>query len=235
MKQIEISTDVFALIWAAREAGEETEDQILHRLLHESRVVPKTRESRSKLNTDGLVDTKFGVTFQEGFEVFRSYLGKEYRAIVNQGTWRLEGNASRFSTLNELSRAIGTKTENAWLNWFFLDTDGRKQPVGNLRNAKMIKKRTTTKIGEERVRKVRWCDDVREALMQLGGKAHLEKIYAKVRDIRINAGRSTPQTLEEVVRKELEIRSPDSEAFLGQDWFRIAGRKGDGYWALTTQ
>ncbi|UWQ57845.1 hypothetical protein K3722_15315 [Leisingera caerulea] len=235
MRQIEISTDVFALIWAAREAGEETEDQILRRLLLESRVAAKPLVSLSTGKANGLVDFKFGVTFQEGFEIFRCYLGNEYRAVVSQGAWRLDGNTSSFSTLNELSRAIGTKTENAWMNWFFIDQDGRKQPVGNLRDSKTVQKRTTIKKGEERVGRVRWCDDVREALTQLGGKAHLEKIYAKVREIRSGAGRSTPETLKEVVRKELEIRSPDSKAFLGQDWFRIAGHKGEGYWALTAQ
>lgn len=235
MRSIDISTDVFALIWAAREAGEETENQILRRLLQERKTVPETLTSRSTVRADGLIDFKYGVTFQEGFEIFRTYLGREYRAVISQGAWKLEGSDSSFSTLNELSRAIGTKTENAWVNWFFLDPDGGKQPVGSLRNVKKVQKRTAARIGEERVRKVRWCDDVHEALKQLGGKAHLEKIYAKVREIRSNAGRSTPQTLEEVVRKELEIRSPDSKAFLGQDWFRIAGYKGEGYWALTAQ
>jgi predicted CopG family antitoxin len=33
MRSIEISTEVFALIWAARQDGEETEDQILRRIL----------------------------------------------------------------------------------------------------------------------------------------------------------------------------------------------------------
>jgi predicted CopG family antitoxin len=33
MRSIDISTEVFALIWAARQEGEETEDQILKRLL----------------------------------------------------------------------------------------------------------------------------------------------------------------------------------------------------------
>lgn len=33
MRQIEVSTEVFALIWAARRSGEESEDQILIRIL----------------------------------------------------------------------------------------------------------------------------------------------------------------------------------------------------------
>lgn len=32
MRTIEVSTEVFALIWGARQAGEESEDQILHRI-----------------------------------------------------------------------------------------------------------------------------------------------------------------------------------------------------------
>ena len=31
---------------------------------------------------------------------------------------------------------------------------------------------------------VRWIDDVKQALKSLGGKAHLSKIYGKVREIR---------------------------------------------------
>lgn len=42
MRSIEISTEVFALIWAARQEGEETEDQILKRVLGKTKKV--TRE-----------------------------------------------------------------------------------------------------------------------------------------------------------------------------------------------
>ena len=82
------------------------------------------------------------------------------------------------------------------------------------------------------MRKIRWCDDVRDALKALGGRAHLNEIYNKVREIRRNAGRSLPKSLEEVVRKELEIRSSDSEAFLFEDWFSMPDGKGSGMWAL---
>ena len=80
---------------------------------------------------------------------------------------------------------------------------------------------------------VRWCDDVREALRVLGGTARLDDIYVTVEKQRSQAGRSTPTSLPAVVRKELEQRSSDSEAFLGgDDWFKIAGEKGEGIWSL---
>ena len=83
--------------------------------------------------------------------------------------------------------------------------------------------------------KVRWCDDVYTALRELGGKAHLNRIYKEVMEIRIAAGRSTPSSLKEVIRKELEVRSSDSEAYdaqRGEDWFELPEGKGSGVWAL---
>ena len=41
MRTIEISTDVFSLIWAARQPGEETKDQILKRVLSLPQVKPQ--------------------------------------------------------------------------------------------------------------------------------------------------------------------------------------------------
>jgi hypothetical protein len=47
MRQIEVSTEVFGLIWAARQPGEETESDILLRILSKkSTVIEPVRESK---------------------------------------------------------------------------------------------------------------------------------------------------------------------------------------------
>ncbi|WP_170365275.1 hypothetical protein [Ruegeria arenilitoris] len=241
MKEIKVSTDVFALIWSLRIRGEENEDDILRRVL--SREDKKSPEATQQKSNDrlGLVDRRFGVQFSEGFQIHRTYLGKEYQAIVVGGQWQISGLSGRYSTLNELSRAIGTKTENAWANWFFIDAAGRRKPVSVLRDPNTVTTRNQKKAATQRssddmmAPDARWCDDVRSALDELGGRAHLSKIYDKVEEIRQSAGRSTPKSLEEVVRKELEMRSSDSEVFdaaRGEDWFCLPEGKGAGIWAL---
>lgn len=241
MKEIQVSTDVFALIWSLRISGEENEDDILRRVL--SRENNKSPESKQQKSNDrhGLVDRRFGVQFSEGFQIHRTYLGTEYQAIVVGGQWQISGLNGRYSTLNELSRAIGTKTENAWVNWFFIDASGQRQPVSVLRDPNTVTTRNQKKANPQRSNDdmmetdARWCDDVRSALNELGGSAHLSKIYEKVEEIRQGAGRSTPKSLEEVVRKELEMRSSDSEVYdevRGEDWFCLPEGKGVGIWAL---
>jgi hypothetical protein len=76
-------------------------------------------------------------------------------------------------------------------------------------------------------------DDVVEALSQLGGKSSLPKIYAKVKEIRAQNSRSTPPSLEEVARKEIETHSSDSDVYQGrEDYFWAPEGKGAGIWAL---
>ena len=54
MRTIEISTDVFSLIWAARQAGEETEDDILKRVLaSEPPKAEPPKWSKVESNTKG--------------------------------------------------------------------------------------------------------------------------------------------------------------------------------------
>ena len=54
MRTIEISTDVFSLIWAARQAGEETEDDILKRVLaSEPTKAEPPKRSKVEHNTKG--------------------------------------------------------------------------------------------------------------------------------------------------------------------------------------
>lgn len=78
--------------------------------------------------------------------------------------------------------------------------------------------------------KVRWVDDVRTALVYLGGQARLAKIYEQVERIRAAEGRSIPRSLDATIRRTLEDHSSDSENFRArEDLFRIVER---GIWAL---
>lgn len=238
MRQISVSTAVFARIWSFRLEGEETESAILERVLS---GIGRSSEREKLINHHlvGLYDHRFGIMFPEGFQIERSYLGKNYRATVRGGQWILDGLSGRYSKLNELSRAIGTKTENAWANWFFIDERGRRVPVSNLRDQKSIVSRPKKITRQERAQsgpdnpaQRRWCDDVKEALINLGGRASLARIYEEVERIRRENGRSVPKHLDAIVRRELEARSSDSEIFNGEDWFSMAEGKGGGVWAL---
>jgi hypothetical protein len=78
------------------------------------------------------------VKIPHGFEIYRTYKGKEYRAQAIQGFWFWNGTG--YPTLNELSSAIGISHENAWASWFY-DEKGRRYPVSNLREASKIIRR----------------------------------------------------------------------------------------------
>jgi hypothetical protein len=134
MRSIQVSTDVFAAIWAARVDGEPTEDAILHRVL---KVKSGPTSKRDLEVTFGFRDTRFGVSLPAGFEIFRTYLGKEYRAQAVQGVWILGETGIGYTTLNELSNAIGASRENAWGAWFYMDGKKRR-PISDLRDQTKI-------------------------------------------------------------------------------------------------
>lgn len=131
MRQIEVSTDVFAAIWAARKEGEVNEDQVLRRILGVKAEPAKIQSGLQK--RIGFSDPRFGIELEEGFEIFRIYLGREYRAQAFNGGWKLLNDGKTYPSLNQLSRAIGTKIENAWNNWYFTDETGQRQLVTYLR------------------------------------------------------------------------------------------------------
>ncbi len=135
MREIRISTDVFAAIWANRQENEETEDEILQRLLV-SRKNPTRSEqikgdSRSKI--DGFFDRRNGVHFLQGFRIFRDYKGQTYSAIANSGKWLREDNGREFNSLNQLNGSITEGPENVWNgNWRFSE-NGSTQSIDVLR------------------------------------------------------------------------------------------------------
>jgi hypothetical protein len=248
MRTITVSTDVFARIWSLRQPREDTEDAILGRIL--ARIDGQKGGSAASSLEHSLIDRRSNVRFPEGFEVFRTYLGVEYKAQIASGKWILEGNGRMLQSLNELSRAIGAKTENAWLNWFYLDDRGMRHPVSKLRDPSTVVTRPRHKevaLQNQPVVKQEsaassdygaalgdgtWRDDVRSALQRLGGKASLSRIYKETQEIRTAAGRSIPPSLEATVRRTLEDHSSDSENYRGQDLFCMPEGKGAGVWGL---
>jgi hypothetical protein len=230
MRSITISTGVFARIWSLRRPGEETEDQILRRLLPGGQDGEAEAQAASPPeDLLGVTDRRYGVHFPEGFEIFRNYLGTDYQARAMHGIWLLGSDGQSYASLNELSRAVGARTENAWTNWFFRGPTGRR-PVSDLRDQSKVARRKDAAVGiltdaiahagEDAPQKERdmldveitWRDDVVEALGRLGGRARLHQIYAEVQRARREAGRSLPPSLEAVVRKTLEENSSDSDA-----------------------
>ncbi len=138
MRQISVSTEVFAKIWAERRTGEETEDQILARILG-----CKTSKSESKSDTPrGYHERKFDVSFPEGFEIFRNYKGTDYVAIATKGFWLLKNTGEYHDSLNRLSAAIVDGNENAWVNWKYKDAKGREHLISHLRPTEKVKTRT---------------------------------------------------------------------------------------------
>ena len=131
MRQIGISTDVYAAIWAARRPGEDTEDAILRRLLGVPETIVKNENATAAV---GFRDARFDVTVPEGFEIYRRHKGTEYRARASGGLWRLNGSDKAYASLNQLSRATSGNVENAWRNWNFIGKDGKSYKVEGLRN-----------------------------------------------------------------------------------------------------
>lgn len=137
MRTIQISTDVFAAIWKAQQEGEASENEILSRIF---KITP-TKAPKNGKGGSGFRDPRYGVEFAEGFEIFRTYLGNDYRAKATAGCWMLMNTGDLYPSLNELSCAIGAKTENAWTNWHFVDENGFRQIIGSLRKPEKIKTR----------------------------------------------------------------------------------------------
>jgi hypothetical protein len=126
-------------------------------------------------------------------------------------------------------RTEGEETENEIL----------RRLLGSARQERALDagaKRPSVPVGVPPTRgRIRWRDDVMQALVDLGGAATLDEIYRKVRSIRRAAGRSLPPSTDAVIRRELENNSSDSEAFTRErDWFEMPQGKGAGIWSIRT-
>ena len=117
MKTITVSTEVFAEIWKKHKPGDQGEDDILRRIFGlpedsggDDMDIPRHIAGAHHVE-------RFGVTFPEGFEIFRVYKGREYRATVRAGRWVLRPGGKVYPSLNKLSWAVVSGHENAWQNW----------------------------------------------------------------------------------------------------------------------
>ncbi len=152
MRTIQVSLDVFQAIWTNRHPEEQSEDDILRRLiLKEKAVHPSRPESMNGVIKQperdmrveiGFHDPRYGVELPAGFEIFRTYKGREYRAQAVQGFWILGDKG--YGTLNELNGALGVGSENAWKVWFYKDDQGRKRPLSDLRDQSRIIRRSAS-------------------------------------------------------------------------------------------
>lgn len=149
MRSIQVSTSVFAAIWSARAEGEDTEDAILSRLL---KAAGENVELKKSLNSDflgekeilvkeGVSDARFGFSVPEGFEIFRVFKGRQYKAHAQNYSWILESDGKAYSNLSELSQAIGAAAENAWGGWSCRSKGGKIVKVGSLRDPRTIRRR----------------------------------------------------------------------------------------------
>lgn|SRR5665213_2337520 len=120
MRTISISTELFAAIWRNRLEGEDTENDILLRLL-----------TRAGDGTGGIYNSRYDVRFAPGFEVFRTYKGKTYFAVVDNGRWLMSGKS--YPSLFKLSEAACDSRENPWVGWNYRDAEGNEKPIDTLK------------------------------------------------------------------------------------------------------
>lgn len=130
MRPVQVSTEVYAKIWSLHEAGEDSEDAILRRVLGVTGINPPPPAASQKI---GFSDARFGIALPEGFEISRVYKGVEYRARAQDGKWLLLNTGETYPSLNQLSQAVSGNVENAWRNWYFKEPSGKRQLVAALR------------------------------------------------------------------------------------------------------
>ncbi len=132
MRMIEISTDVFAAIWAARENDESDENVILSRILgvsyRDDTILPTGSASAV-----GHFDRRNDVRFSEGFIIYREYKGKTYKAVATGGVWKRPDTGVSFTSLNKLNGSIVPGQENVWSTWKYRTEDGRENSIDALR------------------------------------------------------------------------------------------------------
>lgn len=148
MKTISISNAAYGRLWMAATEDEESEEDIILRLLDMAGNLDAANTALSQRTEPvGFVDSRFGVRFPENFEIFRNYKGTDYRARASGGKWHLDGHNQLFESLSALSSAIGAQTENAWLGWKYID-DGKIRAIANMRPPSSVKTRRRVRLDE---------------------------------------------------------------------------------------
>ena len=79
-RSISVSTDVFAAIWAAREEGEENEDDILRRLLANGGKDAAVQPKAGGPDSEGVHDSRNNVFFPRGFTHIQGIQGATLRS-----------------------------------------------------------------------------------------------------------------------------------------------------------
>ena len=132
---IKISTEVFASIWANRQAGEEAEDTILRRLLGlGAEAIQDHKAAAPPQGGGGVYDARNAVQFAEGFEILRTYKRREFSARAISGMWVRSDNGQSYPTLNQLNASIATGAENVWNgSWKYRAADGTLRSIAELR------------------------------------------------------------------------------------------------------
>lgn len=123
-------------------------------------------------------------------------------AILRRVLTELQEKAAMKSTerkLGETNKKNEEKEENKY------NSPAERQSAGE---SNMIGMLDTPALG-----KVRWVDDIRAALMELGGEAELATIYSAVERIRKDGGRTIPKSLTATVRQSIEAHCPTSENY----------------------
>ena len=83
-----------------------------------------------------------------------------------------------------------------------------------------------------------WLDITERAVYELGGKAHLKDIYAKVEEILLsdefkNNPKRESKDIQAIIRGTIECNSSDSEKYNNKnDIFYSVSGKGKGEWGL---
>lgn len=133
-RTIPVSTAVFAAIWAKRQDGEDSEDDILRRILCTARSEKDDHPRQILQGSGGCHDRRNNVHFPHGFEIFRTYKRKDYRAIAQDGNWLRLDTGDLYPTLNQLNTSIAAGAENVWNgNWKFKDESGMIHSINTLR------------------------------------------------------------------------------------------------------
>jgi hypothetical protein len=135
MRKIDISTEVFAKIWSLRIEGEETENEILQRILvGADEDATEVEGAIGPVGEDGVYDRRHGIHFPRGMRIWWRYKRRDFYAVAEKGCWRRRDNNERFLSLNALTQSIADAPQNAWAAWRFEDAEGRSRLLHELRH-----------------------------------------------------------------------------------------------------
>jgi hypothetical protein len=133
-RTITVPTDVYAAIWANRQDGEESEAQILGRLLGCKPIKETAENEVTAQHSGGVFDSRNNVHFRRGFVAFRTYKHADYDAVAQDGNWLRKDTGDLYATLNQLNASIVAGAENIWNgNWKYKGEDGKIRSIDALR------------------------------------------------------------------------------------------------------